>query len=166
MPGGTTETRGKPSHRLRRRRGWKTRNAKYAYRQAFELISGHSYSLDHNGPYVFRGPRRGRLKPDTVRNILVSEVITPLSDRFPKTFPGQKSFEDGRLHSLRHYVCSRCANERVPERMVIQWLGHSDSAMVRHYDHLSDDESCRKMDQLNLLGGDGGRSGVDAEQTL
>lgn len=123
-------------------------------------------SLDHDGQYVFRGPRGGRLKPDTVRNILVSEVITPLSVQFPKPFPGQKSFEDGRLHSLRHYFCSRCANERVPERMVMEWLGHSDSEMVRHYYHLSDDESRRKMDQLNLLRGDGGRSGVEDEQTL
>ncbi|MCC9602122.1 hypothetical protein LOC67_16300 [Stieleria sp. JC731] len=48
----------------------------------------------------------------------------------------------------------------------MEWLGHSDSEMVRHYYHLSDDESCRKMDQLNLLGGDGGPSGVEDEQTL
>ncbi|WP_410001151.1 tyrosine-type recombinase/integrase [Stieleria sp. JC731] len=49
-------------------------------------------SLDQNGPYVFRGPRGGRLKPEAIRNILVSEVITPRSDQFPKTVSGQKSF--------------------------------------------------------------------------
>jgi site-specific recombinase XerD len=44
----------------------------------------------------------------------------------------------------------------IPERIVMEWLGHSDSEMVKIYYHLSDEESRRKMDQLDLLGdGDG-----------
>lgn len=110
-------------------------------------------SLPQTEEFVFRGPRGGRLKPDTVRNILVREVIEKLTPRFPKKFPGQRSFEDGRLHSLRHYFCSVCANTGIPERIVMEWLGHADSEMVRHYYHLNDEESRRKMDQLPPIGG-------------
>lgn len=117
-------------------------------------------ALPRRDTRVFLGPRGGRLKPDTVRNILVREVIEPLTPRFPKAFPGERSFEDGRLHSFRHYFCSTCANDGVSERIVMSWLGHSDSEMVRHYYHLSDDESRRKMDQLKLAGSGVGRSDV------
>ena len=33
----------------------------------------------------------------------------------------------------------------------MQWLGHSNSAMVRHYCHLHDDEAQRQMKRLNVL---------------
>lgn len=115
-------------------------------------------ALKPRGVYVFLGPRGGRLKPDTVRNILVREVISKLAAEFPKRYAGVRSFEDGRLHSFRHYFCSVCANTGIPERIVMEWLGHSDSEMVRHYYHLSDEESRRKMDQLDLLGDGDGRS--------
>ncbi len=45
-------------------------------------------------------------------------------------------------------------------------LDHCDSEMVRHYYHLSDEESCRQMDQLDLLGDGDGRSGAGDEQLL
>ena len=111
-------------------------------------------SIPQDNQYVFLGPRGGRLKQDTVRNILVREVITKLKDKFPKKYPGERSFEDGRLHSLRHFFCSTCANTGIPERIVMSWLGHADSEMVRHYYHLSDEESQQKMDQLKPLGED------------
>lgn len=101
--------------------------------------------------YVFHGPRGGRLKPDTVRNILIKKVITQLADRFPCTH-GSRGFHHGRLHSFRHYFCSHCANSNVPIMMVMEWLGHQDCAMVRHYYHLHDVESRRQMDKLNPLG--------------
>lgn len=100
--------------------------------------------------YVFHGPRGGRLKPDTLRRILVRDVIGPLQDRFPGT-DGEKSLKDGRLHSFRHYFCSRCANQGVPERVTLNWLGHSSSEMIRHYYHLYDDESREKMNRLEFL---------------
>ncbi len=114
-------------------------------------------SRQRQGPYAFYGPRGGRLKPDTVRRTFIREVIEPLQERFP-TPPGEKGFRDGRLHSFRHAFCSRCANENVPERMVMDWLGHHDSAMIRHYYHLHDDESRRRMNQMDFLGTAGGRS--------
>ncbi len=104
--------------------------------------------------------------PLPIRNALVREVITPLTELFPKQFENERSFEDGRLHSFRHYFCSVCANTGIPERITMNWLGHADSEMVRHYYHLNDEESRRKMDQLNLLGGSDGRSVTDDEQPL
>jgi integrase len=121
-------------------------------------------SIPRTDQYVFHGPRGGRLKADTLRNCLVRDVIEKLADRFPKQFEGEQSFEDGRLHSFRHYFCSVCANTGVPERIVMEWLGHSDSEMVRHYYHLNDEESRRKMDQLDLLGEGDGRSAASEEQ--
>jgi integrase len=110
-------------------------------------------SLPQTNVYVFHGPRSGRLKPDTVRNILVRDVIEKLKSQFPKKYPGERSFEDGRLHSFRHYFCSVCANTGIPERIVMEWLGHADSEMVHHYYHLNDVESRQKMGLLNPLGG-------------
>lgn len=101
--------------------------------------------------FVFHGPRGGRLKPDTVRNILIREVIKPLIPKFMRE-DGEEGFERGRLHSFRHYFASMCANRGIPERVVMVWLGHHDSEMVRHYYHLHDEESKRQMGRLSLLG--------------
>lgn len=105
---------------------------------------------------VFHGPRGGVLKPDTVRRILIRDVLTPLACQFP-TAAGEIGFSDGRLHSFRHYFCSSCANSGVPEQVVMRWLGHSSSRMVRHYYHLHDEESQRHMQRLDFLGESGAR---------
>ncbi len=107
--------------------------------------------IAHKDAFVFHGPRGGRLKPDTVRNVLVSKVLSVLASNFPSTDEA-KGFVHGRLHSFRHYFCSFCANSNVPEHMLMEWLGHQDSEMVRHYYHLSDKESQRRMKGLDLLG--------------
>lgn len=135
-----------------------------------QLKSGRSRSLplheelvavlkakSRSGALVFHGPRGGRLKPDTVRIILIREVIEPLAKRFAAE-PGKKSFIDGRLHSFRHYFASMCANQGTAERIAMEWLGHADSEMVRHYYHLHDAESRQQMGKLNLLGKAGKRS--------
>jgi integrase len=119
--------------------------------------------LSKTGTYVFRGPRGGRLKPDTVRRIFVRQVIEPLGKTFP-TPEGEKGFRGGRLHSFRHAFCSTCANNGVPERMVMNWLGHANSEMIRHYYHLHDEEARRRMNKLDFLGGAGGRSAGDEEE--
>jgi integrase len=102
--------------------------------------------------HVFHGPRGGRLKADTVRRVLVRDVLKPLAAKFPLNSGGQ-SFVDGRLHSFRHYFVSVCATSGVPERVVMEWVGHADSAMVRHYFHLHDEQGRRQMHGLDLLGG-------------
>ena len=33
--------------------------------------------------FVFHGPRKGRLKPDTVRNVLIDSVLEPLATKLP-----------------------------------------------------------------------------------
>ena len=102
--------------------------------------------------YVFHGPLSGRLKADTVRNILVREVLKPLAKQFP-TPPDEIGFKDGRLHSFRHFFCSLCANNKVPQQMVMHWLGHQDSKLIAHYYHLHDDEAHRQMQKIQLKTG-------------
>jgi integrase len=104
---------------------------------------------------IYHGPLGGKLKPDTVRRVLVREVMTLLAKQFP-TPDGEIGFKDGRLHSFRHFFCSVCANSGVPEQVVMEWLGHRDSAMVRHYYHLHDEEAQRQMKRIQLLHGTGG----------
>ncbi|QVL30353.1 site-specific integrase [Telmatocola sphagniphila] len=99
--------------------------------------------------YLLHGPLGGRLKPDTVRNILVRDVLEPLAPRFPATEYG-KGFCDGRLHSFRHYFCSRCVANGIPELTIKEWLGHRDSKMVQHYYHLSNTESRRQIEKLSF----------------
>lgn len=118
----------------------------------------HSQLLDvlkrqpKRGPLVFYGPRGGRLKPDYARRQFVDLVVTPLAETF-SAMSGVQGFASGRFHSFRHYFCSVCANEGVPEQMLMTWLGHADSDMVRHYYHVHDGEARRKMNGINFLGG-------------
>lgn len=105
---------------------------------------------------IFHGPLGGKLKPDTVRNVLIREVLKPLENRFPSA-EGDVGFKDGRLHSFRHFFCSMCANSGVPELMVMEWLGHADSSMVRHYYHLNNHEAQRRMSQLRFVENVGGK---------
>lgn len=111
-------------------------------------------ALPRRAALIFYGPRGGKLKPDTVRNILIRDVIKPLAKQFPGQL-GKKSFANGRLHSFRHYFASMCANQGTAERIAMEWLGHADSEMVRHYYHLHDAESRQQMAKLNLLGSAG-----------
>ncbi|MCA8993602.1 MAG: tyrosine-type recombinase/integrase [Planctomycetaceae bacterium] len=100
---------------------------------------------------VFHGPLGGKIKPDTVRRILIRDVLTPLAENFPNE-TDEPGFIDGRLHSFRHYFCSACANVAIPERMLMSWLGHRDSKMVHRYYHLHDEESQRQMARLSTNG--------------
>ena len=106
---------------------------------------------------IFAGREGGRLKPDKIRTILIRRIIDPLSERFP-TLPEESGFVDGRLHSFRHYFCSVCANSGVPEQVVMRWLGHRSSRMVRHYYHLHDDEAQRQMQRVTFVQTAGTRS--------
>ncbi len=40
----------------------------------------------------------------------------------------------------------------VAEPVLMNWLGHKESAMVRRYYHLHDDEAHRQMKKINPLG--------------
>ena len=103
---------------------------------------------DQDG-FVFHGPLGGRLKPDTVRTILINQVLGPLKPHFPAA-SGETGFEHCRLHSFRHLFCSQCSNNGVSERVVMDWLGHADAEMVRRYYHLDAQESRRQMDRVSI----------------
>ena len=105
----------------------------------------------HPDGRVFHGPLGGVIKPDTIRNVLVRDVIEPLKARFPAT-AGERGFEHGRLHSFRHYFCSAAVNGGTPQASLMDWLGHQDSAMVRHYYHLHNEESQQHMTRLSFTG--------------
>jgi integrase len=111
-----------------------------------EVLVGLSKSGDG---LVFHGPLGGKIKADTVRRILIRDVLRPLAARFPSN-PCETGFIDGRLHSFRHYFCSNCANLGVIERVLMKWLGHRNSRMVHRYYHLHDEESIRQMKQVRL----------------
>jgi len=99
---------------------------------------------------VFHGPRGGRLKPDTVRNILQRDVLAALAEQFPGS-DGRAGIIAGRVHSFRHFFASEAANANVSEQALMNWLGHQESRMIRHYYHLRDDESRRQMSKLPSL---------------
>lgn len=99
---------------------------------------------------VFLSPSGGPLEYHFVRNKVAKLVITPLKERFP-TMEGEVGFANGQLHSFRHYFCSSCANAGAPENALMRWLGHKDSAMVKHYYHLHDDEAQRQMNTVQFL---------------
>ena len=147
------------STRGRRRAGRSVRRTKSGRSRSFPIHADLCWVLERlpraGDGLVFHGPRQGRLKPDTVRRILIREVLESLRDRFP-TPEGEEGFAAGRLHSFRHFFCSTCANGGVPEQVVMEWLGHADSKMVRHYFHLHDKEAQRQMKRLNFVGDAGG----------
>jgi integrase len=100
---------------------------------------------------VVRGPKGGVLSPDITRRTLIRDVLGPLAAIFPSR-DDEIGFKDGRLHSFRHYFCSMCANNNVPEQLVMEWLGHQESKMVRHYYHAHDAEAQRQMKRINFTG--------------
>ena len=92
--------------------------------------------------------------------MFIRDVLKPLSERFP-TPEGEIGFKDGRLHSFRHFFCSLCANNNVPQQMVMRWLGRQDSKLVAHYNHQHDDEAKRQMQKIQLQSTDLGTGNSD-----
>lgn len=60
--------------------------------------------------------------------------------------------EDGyTIHSLRHFFETYCVNAGIPQRVVDAWMGHQgDKSMSAVYYHLSDEESQRFMQNLEI----------------
>ena len=97
--------------------------------------------------FVFRALRGGPLHPRNVLQEFIDNVIEPLKNR-DICEDGEAGFGAGRLHGLRHFFCSLCANQGVPERVLMNWLGHTSSAMVKRYYHLYNDEAQLQMRKL------------------
>jgi integrase len=87
----------------------------------------------------------------SARDAFTRKVRAPLAGRFPGK-PGEKSFQDGCFHSLRHFFCSRHAQQGVPEMVMCKWLGHQSSRITRRYYHNNDQESLRLIDGVDVLG--------------
>lgn len=104
----------------------------------------------HADGRIFRAMNGGILRPDKIRLVLIRDVLQPLGEKFPAKGPGG-SFQDGRLHSFRHYFCSICANENVAEQMLMKWLGHRDSHMVKRYYHQHDEEARQQINRIKIL---------------
>ena len=137
--------------RRRRRKARETKNSRSRSFPIHDDLRAVLRGITQRGSgLIFRGPRGGVLKPDTVRRILVRDVLTKLAGRFP-TPEEEIGFADGRLHTFRHYFCSQCANSGVPERVVMAWLGHQSSRMVQRYYHLHDEEAQRQMKRLTFV---------------
>lgn len=80
-------------------------------------------------------------------------MLGPLAEKFP-TAGGSRGIAEGRLHSFRHFFCSTSADSGVPEQMLMTFLGHRDSEMIRHYYHLQQEEARKQMSKLPSLSGD------------
>jgi len=46
-----------------------------------------------------------------------------------------------------------CADQGVPEQMLMDWLGHRHPSMIRHYYHGQRDEAQRRMDSIRFMDG-------------
>ena len=66
------------------------------------------------------------------------------------------------LHSFRHTFVSFCANAGVPLDVVAAIVGHTSSAMTRHYAHISDAAKQNALEQLPTLSADENNSNRDA----
>jgi integrase len=84
-------------------------------------------------------------------------VLKPLAKNFPSK-AGEQNLLDGRVHSFRHYFCSRCAREGIAVQTLMLWLGHQDSSMIRHYYHLHDDQAQLQMNKLKSISDSAQRS--------
>ena len=109
--------------------------------------------------------RRGLLSDLSFFNNVSTDYERPKAMR-----PAEKLEEYWKISSFNGLRASEgdalCANDGTPERITVNWLGHAGSEMVRHYYHLTDEESRQWMDKLNLLGGSDGCSDTDDEQPL
>jgi len=101
----------------------------------------------HSDNRVFHGPRGGKLKADTVRNVLRREVLPALADRFPGQ-DGKPGILAGCVHSFRHFFVSFVANSGIPQQTLMAWVGHRESSMILHYYHLQEKESQRQMQKI------------------
>ena len=102
---------------------------------------------------VLTGPKGGKIKEDRIRERFVERIIEPLSSRFP-TPKGEIGFESARFHSFRHFFVSQAFIAGATEAEIMSWVGHRDSKTVSIYRHLRNEDSQRRMQQINFVGPD------------
>ena len=102
---------------------------------------------------VLCGPKGGKIKEDRIRERFIERVIKPLSEDFP-TPRGEIGFEQARFHSFRHFFISQAFVSGATEAEIMEWVGHRDSKTVAVYRHLRNEDSLRRMEQINFVGPD------------
>jgi integrase len=135
-------------HEAGRRRTKTGRGRKLPVHEDLRLLL-QSMSRDSARP-VFASALGKRLNCGRLREQFVRKIIRPLSARFPSP-EGERGFADGRLHSFRHFFCSRMVAAGVPLLVLQKWLGHRNSAMVGHYFDLKDAEATALMSSIEML---------------
>jgi integrase len=99
--------------------------------------------------YIFRNSRGGKLNEGTARTWLTKHVLKPLALKFPST-PGVPGFANGTLHSFRHYFISECVAQKIAERVILDWVGHSSSAILQLYYTQRTQQSADQMNNLRF----------------
>jgi len=87
----------------------------------------------------------------------------------------QCGFEDPRqykLHTFRHFFASYCAQQNLSYKYVLEWMGHSSSAILDMYFTMNDRQAQAAMNSLSFSNEKGGnrtivgQSGAQFQQTL
>jgi integrase len=115
-----------------------------------EVVDGLPRHLDG---LIFRSQQGGRLSDRRVLEALQRRVIAPLMEEF-LTPAGESGFADGTVHGLRHFFCSEAYRNGAKDAELLEWLGHRDSEIMKLYRHLRQEDSHRRMEQINFLGSD------------
>jgi hypothetical protein len=97
-----------------------------------------------------------------VWNGVSANLLTKYADHLEATGYAHKTLVN-KLTMLKQPVKWLIKAGHLQSMKRIEWLGHADREMIRHYYHLHDKEAKRRMDSLDLLGGVGGRSASQTE---
>jgi len=104
----------------------------------------------HPDGFVFHGAKGGKLRDRKVLAIFIREIRNPLKKEFPVP-AGEIGFQNGTIHSFRHYFVSESFRQGANEVEVMDWVGHKDSEMVHHYRHLRPADNLQRMQSINFV---------------
>ncbi|MDB5345005.1 MAG: hypothetical protein JWP89_3382 [Schlesneria sp.] len=107
----------------------------------------------HPDGTVFHGMNGVKLRDKRVLDVFKTHIREPLKEEFPVPV-GEIGFQNGTIHSFRHYFVSEAFRQGAKDAEIMDWVGHRSSEMVAHYRHLRADESQRRMQSIDFIGDD------------